>query len=126
MFSTVLPGFADAGLLEWLEAATPAARDALAFGLVSLSADGMVTHYNLAEAGFSGLTPARLVGRHFFTTVATCGNNAMVAGRFETAAALDVSLDYVFAFKVVPTPVRLRLLKRAGPGPHYLAVRVGV
>jgi photoactive yellow protein len=114
--------FSAPDLLDRLEAADDAALDAMPFGVVAMAADGTVTGYNAAESRLSGLTPARAVGRHFFTAVAPCTNNFMVAHRFETEAALDAALDYVFTFAMRPTAVRLRLLKRPGGRRMYLVV----
>ncbi len=109
MISTLLLAFDDVDLLNWLEQAAQEAVDALGFGVVSMSADGMVTHYSAAEARLSGLTVVRLVGRHFFTGDGACGNNAMVASQFETDAALDQAFDYVFSFRIAPKNVRFEL-----------------
>jgi photoactive yellow protein len=109
-------------LLDWLEQATPAALDTLAFGVVGLAADGAVTAYNAAESALSGLTASRVIGRNFFTSVAPCSNNFMVAHRFETEAVLDEIVNYVFTFRIAPLAVRLRLLKRPGARCNYLAV----
>ena len=87
-----------------------------------VSPDGTVEHYNLAEAAISGLTPERVVGRHFFTAVAPCTNNFMVAHRFETEVEIDTMVDYVFTFRLAPTKVRLRLMKRPGGRRMYLGI----
>jgi photoactive yellow protein len=63
--------------------------DALPFGVVAMVPDGTVTAYNTAEAALSGLTPSRVVGRNFFTSVAPCTNNFMVAHRFEAEPEID-------------------------------------
>jgi photoactive yellow protein len=109
-------------LFNWLEGALPADLDLLTFGVVAMAPDGKVEHYNLAEAKISGLTPERVVGRHFFTAVAPCTNNFMVAHRFETEPEIDSTIDYVFTFRLTPTKVRLRLMKRAGGRRFYLGI----
>lgn len=119
---TVPLGFSAPDLLDWLEQATPAALDTLPFGVIGLAADGTVTAYNAAEAALSGLTPSRVIGRNFFTSVGPCTNNFMVAHRFATEPVLDEIVDYVFTFYIAPLPVRLRLLKRPGARFAYLAV----
>jgi photoactive yellow protein len=110
------------GLLERLEASDDVALDALPFGVVAMAEDGTVTSYNLAESRLSGLTPANVVGRHFFTNVAPCTNNFMVAYRFETEPVLDDVIDYVFTLGMQPTAVRLRLLKQPARRRMYLIV----
>jgi photoactive yellow protein len=114
--------FMQPGLLDSLGAADAAALDALPFGVIGLTSDGTVTNYNTAESRLSGLTPAKVIGRHFFSAVAPCTNNFMVAHRFETEAALDDIIDYVFTLRMQPTKVRLRLLKQTGRSRMFLAV----
>jgi len=106
--------FTDPDLLDRLEAADDAALDTAPFGVVAMTQDGTVSSYNLAESRLSGMTPARVIGRHFFSAVAPCTNNFMVAQRFETEPALDAIVDYVFTLRMQPTKVRLRLLRQPG------------
>ena len=115
-------GFTDPALFDWLQAATAAELDTLPFGVVALGLDGTVEAYNVAEAKLAGLTPDRVIGRNFFTTVAPCTNNFMVAQRFQTEAEIDAVIDYVFTLRMAPKKVRLRLLKRSGVPQMYLVV----
>lgn len=115
--------FSATDLLEQLEGMALAELDALPFGVIALTADGNVIAYNQAEASLSGLTAARVIGRHFFTSVAPCTNNYLVAQRFETEHMLDVTIDYVFTLRMAPTPVQLRLLKHPKASRMYLAVQ---
>jgi photoactive yellow protein len=114
--------FSAPDLLDQLEAATDAALDDATFGIIALTADGIVTSYNTAESRLSGLSADKVRGRHFFSAVAPCTNNFMVAYRFETEPSLDVVLDYVFTLRMRPTPVKLRLLKQPGRRRMYLLV----
>jgi photoactive yellow protein len=114
--------FTQPGLLDRLDAADAGALDALAFGVVGMAADGSVTSYNTAESRLSGLTPANVIGRHFFSAVAPCTNNFMVAHRFENEVAIDDVIDYVFTLRMHATKVRLRLLKHPGCSRMFLAV----
>jgi len=116
------PNFTDTDLADRLEAMDDVALDTLPFGVVAMSEDGTVTGYNLAESRLSGLTPANVVGRQFFTSVAPCTNNFLVAYRFETEPELDAIIDYVFTFRIKPVAVKLRLLKKSGLRRMYLAV----
>jgi photoactive yellow protein len=109
-------------LLENLRAMDTAALDALPFGVLAMGLSGIVISYNAAESRLSGLTPANVVGRHFFSAVAPCTNNFMVAHRFETEDAIDDVIDYVFTLRMQATKVRLRLLKQAGHEVMFLAV----
>ena len=114
--------FDGADLFEHLELADDAALDVLPFGVVAMAQDGTVTSYNAAESRLTGLSPANVVGRHFFSGVAPCTNNFMVAYRFETEASLDTVMNYVFTLRMQPTKVRLRLLKQPGRRRMYLVV----
>ena len=114
--------FTDSGLMDWLELADEAALDALPFGVVAMADDGTVMSYNRAESQLSGLASASVIGRHFFSQVAPCTNNFMVAYRFETEPILDAVIDYVFTFIMQPTAVKLRLLKQPGRRHMYLVV----
>lgn len=114
--------FSTSDIIFFLDACDFAAFDALSFGVIAMAFDGTVVAYNAAESALSGLTSARVIGRHFFSAVAPCTNNFMVAHRFETESDLDETIDYVFTLRMMPTPVRLRLLKRPGAARMYLLV----
>jgi photoactive yellow protein len=113
--------FADVDIMSELEALSDSAIDRLPFGVVTMNADGIVVHYNTTESTMAGLSPERVVGLDFFTDVAPCTNNYMVAGRYEEAE-LDETLDYVFTLRMKPTPVKLRLLKSGAHAHQYMLV----
>jgi photoactive yellow protein len=115
-------GFDSPDLPRWLEQASDDALDDLPFGVIALGAEWIVARYNAVEGALSGLTPSRVIGRNFFTSVAPCTNNAMIARRFETEPEIDVVINYVFTFRIAPRKVRLRLLKRPGARFSYLIV----
>ena len=115
--------FDQIGLMTELEAAQDDALQSASFGLIAMSPDGVVRLYNAAESRLAGLSPDKVVGRHFFSAVAPCTNNYMVAHRFESEPVLDDIIDYVFTLRMKPTPVRLRLLKRPGARDMYLLVQ---
>ncbi len=117
------PDFRSPDLFDWLEAAGAHAVDGLPFGVIAMALDGRVELYNATEAKMANLPRERVVGRHFFTAVAPCTNNFMIAHRFETEAGIDATIDYTFTFRVTPQAVRLRLLKRPGGRRMYLAVQ---
>ena len=96
--------FEDSGLLAALDSAPADRIDDLGFGLIVMDRDGGVTGYNQA-------------------------NNYLIAERFHDArdagaGDLDEQLDYVFTYRMSPTPVRLRLMAQAGSAHQYLAVRL--
>ncbi len=114
--------FAEPNAIRLLGALTETEMDELPTGVIGMSQDGIVVVYNRAEAELSRLTPARVLGRHFFGNVAPCTNNHLIAQRFETEPELDATLDYVFTLRMAPTPVRLRLLRSAAEPLMYLLV----
>lgn len=115
--------FSAPDLLDRLEGLDAQALDDLPFGVIAMTTDGIVNAYNSAEASLSGLSPSRVIGLHFFTSVAPCTNNYLVAHRFETESALDLTIDYVFTLRMAPTRVHLRLLKDPDASRMYLVVR---
>lgn len=110
-------------LVEQLDAMPLDETDHLDFGLVVLDDALRVLWYNRHEAEMTGFDPRRVVGEPFFTAVAPCMNNFLVAHRFESEPGLDEELDYVFTVNLAPTPVRLRLLGAPDSERRYLAVR---
>ena len=102
--------FDDPAMAERLDATDEAGLDELAFGVVGLNPDGEVDRYNAHEERNSGLPRGQVVGRHFFSDVAPCMNNYLVAERLEETT-LDVTMPYVLTFRMRPTPVRLRLIR---------------
>jgi photoactive yellow protein len=120
--------FTDPGLLDTLEAAPLDGFDEFAFGLIVMDRSGRVIGYNQAESQLSGLPVPEVTGRNFFVEVGPCTNNYLVAQRYQDQASeqgeLDEQLDYVFTYRMAPTPVRLRLLARKGSSRQYLAVEL--
>ncbi len=121
--AAVLPAFDDGDLLDRLDSLHVEAFDGLDFGLVTMDPAGIVIGYNAAESAKSGLAPARVLGRHFYTEIGPCANNRAVAGRFDTTGRLDDQLDYTFTFRMRVRPVRLRLMAAAGGARRYMAVQ---
>jgi photoactive yellow protein len=116
--------FGDPALLGALESVSPGGIDDLGFGLIVMDRDGRVTGYNRAESELSGLPVSEVTGRNFFIEVGPCTNNYLIAQRYQDSEDLDEQLDYVFTYRMAPTPVRLRLLARRGSSRQYLAVRL--
>ena len=120
--------FGEPGLLDALESVPADRIDDVGFGLIVMDRDGGVTGYNQAESQLSGLPVDEVAGRNFFVEVGPCTNNYLIAQRYQDCAGqdqeLDEQLDYVFTYRMSPTPVRLRLLARPGSARQYLAVRL--
>lgn len=106
----------------WLDRAEPVDLNALPFGVIGLSASGIVEIYNATEAGYARLTPESVLGQPFFLSVAQCMNNFMVAQRYEDEPELDAVIDYVLTFRMRPTPVRLRLIRRTDCTRRFLLI----
>ena len=121
-----LGGAAGAAVAFWIVRALVLLGPASIPRLQELAVDTNVLGFSVALAlvtsVVSGLTPARVIGRNFFTDVGPCTNNYLVAQRYADSDDLDEQLDYVFTFRMAPTPVRLRLLARKGSERQYLAV----
>lgn len=115
--------FMDAAIAPYLDACDDASLDALDFGVIGMDRSGQVTRYNALESRLAGLSPSRVLGKHFFTEVAPCTNNYLVASRFEECAALDETLPYVFTLRMRPRKVELRLVKALGAERQYVLVR---
>lgn len=96
--------------------------DDLPFGLIVMDRSGVVVSYNAFESARSGIAHDQVLGRHFFESVGPCMNNYLVAQRFLDEPSLDDFLDYVFTFRMVPTPVRLRLMAQPSSDRRYVAV----
>jgi photoactive yellow protein len=114
--------FSDSDLLQTLEQCDATALDRIPFGVVKMSRQGTVLHYNDFESNRAGLSPQRVMGRDFFVEVAPCANNYMVAQRLFDEDSLDVTIDYVFTWKVRRTLVQLRLLKSPAAQAIYMLV----
>ncbi len=114
--------FSEASIHD-IDGADGGVLDGLAYGVIGLAASGDVEVYSAAEARMAGLSRDGVLGRHFFTAVAPCMNNFMVAQRLEDEPALDVIIDYVLTFRMRPTPVKLRLLKDPAVARRYLLIQ---
>ena len=108
---------------ECLDAADDAFLDALPFGVVGMSATGLAEIYNAVEVRYGGMRRDAILGQPFFLVAGVCMNNFLVAQRFEDEEVIDYTLDYVLTFRMRPTPVKLRLLKRPGLRRHYLLIK---
>jgi photoactive yellow protein len=109
--------------LAQIETMGEPALDALPFGVIGLDTAGMVALYTAAESRYAGLTRESVLGRHFFSAVAPCMNNALVAGRLDGEGDLDVLIDYVLTFRMRPTRVKVRLIRAAGHPRRYILIQ---
>lgn len=108
-------------LPEWLDANSEQAYDTLPFGVVKMNYEGTVINYSKWQSELSGVTKENAKGKNFFTQVAPCTNNFMVAEKYKRDA-LDEIMPYMFTYITLPTPVELRLIK-GSKGSQYLLAR---
>ena len=105
---------------------TEAELDELTFGVIGFDSETVVCLYNTFESRHSGLPRNKVIGNAFFTIVAPCMNNFLVAQRFEevvaTGNALDETLDYVLTLRMRPVKVRLRLIAEPACAVRYVLV----
>ncbi len=102
--------FDSPGILEWLDEQPNEILDNVNFGVVKMNKSGTVVFYNKAEALITGVKSENTIGKHFFTQVAPCTNNFLVAEKFNNTN-LDEQVQYIFTYVTQPIPVILRLLK---------------
>jgi len=119
-----IASFSDPASFDRLDRTDAQAFDGLEFGAIAFRPDGIVERFNALEARRSGLRPADVVGKNFFSEVAPCTNNSVIGDRLLHDEILDTELDYIFTYRLIPTKVRLRLLKRPSSALMYLLVRM--
>jgi photoactive yellow protein len=94
----------------------------LPFGVVGLDAHGITKVYNETEARMAGLDAKTVLGCDFFSAIAQCMNNFMVAQRFEDEPELDAIIPFVLTLRMRPTPARLRLLASRSEPLHFILI----
>ncbi|TVR92130.1 MAG: hypothetical protein EA428_04265 [Spirochaetaceae bacterium] len=92
------------------------------FGVIKMSKDAVVQAVNNAEIELTGLSRSAFIDKNFFTQVAPCTNNYMVAEKYRKFDELDETIPYVFTYMMKPTPVHLRMLKSRAYDSQYLLV----
>jgi len=86
--------------------------DSLPYGVIQVDAEGVVLRYNAFEAGLSGLSKQKVVGKNFFTQIAPCTDLQEFRGRFRKGIAegkLQCTFRYHFAFQKNPRDVTVTL-----------------
>ena len=118
--------FEQTDIAERLATVDDATLDVLQFGIIGFDAQTIVQRYNTFESQLARLDKSRVVGHPFFTSVAPCMNNFLVAQRFEDALAtgdsLDATLDYVLTLRMKPVKVKLRLLAQSANAMRYVLI----
>lgn len=101
------------------------AIDDLPFGAIRLNAEGIILGYNRFESRLSGLEPARVIGKNFFTEVAPCTNVQEFAGRFREGVQrgeLHAVFPYIFSFSP-PCQVTITMYVHRGTGNAWVLVK---
>lgn len=103
--------FKDPSMLNFLEACTPEQLNALPYGVVKMTHNGIIKGYNQAQSDLTTRLADDVIGQDFFNDVAPCTNHYMVSEQFKMHTTLDKMLHYTFSHNMIPTTVKLRLLK---------------
>ncbi len=118
--------FDEPNIREVLDQATIEGLDAFNFGIVRMKMDGTVTAYNKYESELSDFSSLEVVGKHYFTQIAPCTNNFMIADKYNMEAEKrDEQLNYLFTNQIKPTKVILRLIIDPQKTHQYLLISYG-
>jgi photoactive yellow protein len=127
MPESIIFTFEDVDIAAGLDQLDDDALDALDFGVIGFDKSTTVRRYNAFESRCAGISRERVLGQAFFTNVAPCMNNFMVAHRFEVAneqgAELDETIPYVLTLRMRPTKVKLRLYASPSLSLQYVLVQ---
>lgn len=113
--------FSDTNLLDWLDQQTDEDLDEAPFGIVRMTREGVVVAYCKSESHITGIAQEYAIGKYYFTQIAPCANNRMVAAKY-ALPNLDEELDYMLTHVCEPVRVRLRLLKSPQSRYQYFLV----
>lgn len=119
--------FDDTTVLVNLHALDDSQLDQLDFGVVAFDQSSVVKRYNLYEIQATGLKRERVIGNPFFTDIAQCMNNYLVAQKYLDASdagqPLDQTIGFVLTWRMRPTPATLRLLSSPDIPLQYLLLK---
>jgi photoactive yellow protein len=114
--------------IEDLSRVTPELLDALPFGVIELSGDGIITAYNQGESALSGLSPQTVIGKNFFREVAPCTAVKKFQGALEALRAKGqvghAKLRFVFKYLGGAKSVEVAMVYHASTDTSTLLVRV--
>ena len=109
-----------------LSSLTTEQMDALDYGVIGFDDDGEVFAYNAFESSFTGFQRDEVLGMQMFTELIPCSNNSLVRARYDKAKAESIDLhhtmDYVFTYRMKPTPVRVELLREESTRTNWMLV----
>ncbi len=114
--------------IEDLSRVVPQLLDALPFGVIELSGDGIVTAYSRRESALSGLSPETVIGKNFFRQVAPCTAVTEFQGALEALRAKGqnghTKLRFVFKYAHGAKNVEVAMVYHAATDTSTLLVRV--
>ena len=106
----------------------PEVLDALPYGAIQLTGDGVITAYSSAESELSGLSPNRVIGKNFFSQVAPCTAVREFQGALEDLRAKGenghAKLRFVFTFARGAKLVEVAMVYHAATDSATLLVKV--
>lgn len=114
--------FVPAELFNMLGNLSRADADACDFGVVKLDDAGNVQMVNRYQSELGGVPVPQFEGKHWFTRIAPCTNNALFFGTFKkgiAAGALNVCFPYTFTFKMKPTNVKVHMYRDQASGTNW-------
>jgi len=109
-----------------LSSLTPLQLDALDYGVIGFDDECRVFAYNAFESRFTGFERGTVLGMHMFTELVPCSNNSLVRARYDRARKANDDLchvmDYVFTYRMEPTPVQVELRREASTRTNWMLV----
>ncbi len=94
----------------------PELAERLPFGAILLGKSGKVLGYNAAESGHSGWSIGEVLGKDFFSEIASCAVGTRLHDEFNTFTTTghaDVIFDYAFDYGRSPANMRIHLQSSA-------------
>jgi photoactive yellow protein len=118
--------FVSSEMLSVLPTMSRARMDACDFGIIQVDDSGTILAYNRYEAELAGVEPSHVEGKNFFTQVAPCTNNRLLAGRFfdgVAAGSLNEVVPYTFSYRMKPTNVTIHLFRDPSTRTNWILVK---
>jgi len=121
----MVPQFKQEDLFEALEQYDAKDFNDFDYGVVRMDRSGKIRAYNNYNSELAADANKDVIGQNFFTQVAPCTNNFMVAEKYsQFEKELDETLDYILTYRVKPAPVTLRMLAKSSSENQYLIIRL--
>ncbi len=118
--------FDDKDIVQTLSKMSDETLNTLDFGVTGLDNEGLVKNYNNYLVNLSGVSIQKAMGYHYFSNVAPCMNNFMVAQKLEDAidekVQFDETINYVLSVRMKPTKVKLRMIHDINLSMSYVLI----